>query len=165
MVENYFKWPVLYDYLLSLLIVSGIVFLDCNYNFISISIISKSYDFSSDIGAIGLTVSGFILTLVTILMTLKSGQIISEEELKNDSSPFKIFLASSLYFQSLKILKNGVLSLITICFIIFLLKLVLIEEYYILLFYLNLVGLFIVVVTFLRCFYVLNLIIKMQKKG
>ncbi|MAN28599.1 MAG: hypothetical protein CMH15_09600 [Mesonia sp.] len=164
MIESYFKRPILYDYIVAFIIIAIILTIDYTNVIINNSIIIKSYDFSSDIGAIGLTISGFILTLVTILITLKSGQIISDEELKNDSSLFKIFLASNLYFKSLRILKNGVLSLIAICFLIYVLKLILTRSYYIILFYTNLVALLIIITTFLRCFYVLNLIMKMQKK-
>ena len=164
MIESYFKRPILYDYIVAFIIIAIILTIDYTNVIINNSIIIKSYDFSSDIGAIGLTISGFILTLVTILITLKSGQIISDEELKNDSSLFKIFLASNLYFKSLRILKNGVLSLIAICFLIYVLKLILTRSYYIILFYTNLVALLIIITTFLRCFYVWNLIMKMQKK-
>ena len=159
MIESYFKRPILYDYIVAFIIIAIILTIDYTNVIINNSIIIKSYDFSSDIGAIGLTISGFILTLVTILITLKSGQIISDEELKNDSSLFKIFLASNLYFKSLRILKNGVLSLIAICFLIYVLKLILTRSYYIILFYTNLVALLIIITTFLRCFYVLNLIL------
>ena len=91
MIESYFKRPILYDYIVAFIIIAIILTIDYTNVIINNSIIIKSYDFSSDIGAIGLTISGFILTLVTILITLKSGQIISDEELKNDSSLFKIF--------------------------------------------------------------------------
>lgn len=163
MLEKYYKRPVLYDYIISVGIVCVLFFL-VEYNVFRVPIACDNLDLATDIGGIGLTISGFILTLITILMTLRSGQILSEEELRNNSSPFKVFLSSDLYLKSIKILKNGVLSLIIICFIIFFFKLLFsasLGKYF---FYFNIVGLIIIITTFSRCFYVLNLIMKMQSK-
>jgi hypothetical protein len=121
-------------------------------------------DSSSDIGAIGLTISGFILTLLTIIITFRSGQILSNENLSNNSSPFRIFLASPLYKTSINILKYGVISLVSISFSILILKILIVHDYAELLFYINIIGLIIILMTFIRCFYILNLIIKMQNK-
>lgn len=162
MIEGYYKRPILYDYIISIIIIGLIIILE-KYSRVSFSGVGNISEFASDIGGVGLTISGFILTLITILMTLKSGQIISEEELKNSSSPFKIFLDSQLYIRSIDILKNGVLSLIFACFVIYLYKLFAFGFFPKYLFYLNIVGLIIIITTFLRCFYVLNLIMRMQK--
>lgn len=162
MIESYYKKPILYDFLFSGLLICLIIFLE-KYNFICFSTVNNSFEFASDIAGIGLTISGFILTLITILMTLKSGQILDEDELKNNSSPFRIFLGSDLYIRSIDILKNGVLSLIVVCFLIYFFKLFLFAVFPKYLFYLNIIGLVIIITTFLRCFYVLNLIMKMQK--
>lgn len=164
MLEKYYKRSILYDYCFSLLVVLALYLLIDNNILIKQPDLCKSFDFSSDIGTVGLTVSGFILTLLTILMTLKSGQLVNEEELSQKSSPFKIFLASQLYMRSIEILRNGVLSLVTICFLIFFLKMLFQDQIKEDLFYINVIGLFIIITTFLRCFYVLNLILRMQKK-
>ncbi len=161
-LDKYYKRPILYDYIFS---ISLIIIIYClkEKNLIVIPSGKFSSDFASDIGAIGLTISGFILTLITILISFKSSQLLSEEKLKNDSNPFKIFLASNLYKNSIRILQHGVISLIVISFLIYLSKLIFtlkLSEY---IFYLNIIGLIIILSTFLRCYYVLGLILKMQK--
>ena len=164
MVEIYYKRPILYDYIFSAIVVVTIFLLKENY-ILKKTDLNRSLEFASDIGTVGLTVSGFILTLLTILLTLKSGQIITDEKLTNHSSPFKIFLESPMYEKSVDILRNGVLSLIIICFIIFFLKLVFSIDAVEIIHYLSIVGLIIIITTFLRCFYVLDMILKMQKKS
>lgn len=161
-IDTYYRRPILYDYLMSFLIISILVLLNY-FNKFELPCASKSIDFSSDVGAIGLTVSGFVLTLVTILLTFKSGQILSAEKLTNESSPFKIFLGSKMYHQAIKVLKEGVYSLVFISMLTFILKLGLGDSLIKYMFYVNLVGLIIILTTFLRCFFVLSLILKMQE--
>ena len=68
MIEAYFKRPMLYDYSVSAIIIAIIAVL--NYrDYLELPNSEKSSDFASDIGAIGLTISGFILTIITILIT------------------------------------------------------------------------------------------------
>lgn len=162
LLDKYFKRPLLYDYMISAIIIGSLISLEW-FNKIQIPCATKSEGFASDLGAIGLTVSGFILTLITILLTLKSGQILSNEELKNTSSPFRIFLASPMYNRSVDILKYGVLSLVSISLLLYTLKLTLSSEYIGYIFYFNILGLVMILMTFLRCFYVIGLIMKMQQ--
>jgi hypothetical protein len=159
--DLYYNRPILYDYLLACILLF-VLFLMEKYNFFRLPCTSKSSDFASDLGAIGLTVSGFILTLITILLTLKSGQLLSDEKLTNNSSPFKIFLASKMYNRSVDILKHGVLSLVLISILLYILKLTLPSDFLHYIFYINILGLVIILATFLRCFYVIGLIMKMQ---
>lgn len=161
LIDKYFRNPILYDYVISVIIVIGLISLT-KQNYLSLPAADKTSLFSSDLGAIGFTVSGFILTLITILLTLRSGQIISQEKLTNSSSPFKVFLGSPLYAKSIDILKYGVLSLVIISLLLYLLKLLVPDSLMQFLFYFNIVGLIIIFTTFLRCFYVLGLIMKMQ---
>lgn len=161
-IDRYYKRPILYDYLFSMIIIIVLIALK-HYEKIELPCGELCIDFSSDIGAIGLTVSGFVLTLITILLTLKSGQLLSNEELTEKSSPFKIFLASKMYNKSISVLKKGVFSLVFISMVLYILKLglnLIMQEYIL---YFNLIGLVIILSTFLRCFYVLSLILKMQE--
>lgn len=161
LIDKYFRRPLFYDYVLSGLIVFLFIILNWK-GYLELPSIEKTSLFSSDLGAIGFTVSGFILTLITILLTLKSAQILTKEKLSEDSSSFKIFLGSKLYSKSIDILKYGVLSLVLISLLLYLLKLLVPTNYIHNLFYFNIVGLIIIFTTFLRCFHVLGLIMKMQ---
>ena len=160
-LDWYYKRPILIDYLLAIMVISFFFFINDRLNLNMIKA-NANTDLSIDIGAVGLTVSGFILTLVTILITFKSGEILSDNRLENDSNPFKVFLRSPLYKKSINILKYGVLSLVVVSIAIFILKIFSgnISSKYV--FGSNIMGVIIISSTFLRCFYVLNLILKMQ---
>tara|TARA_R110001606_G_scaffold312466_2_gene459183 strand:+ start:1381 stop:1893 length:513 start_codon:yes stop_codon:yes gene_type:complete len=161
-IDTYYKRPVLYDYLLSIILIGVFVFFDEKFD-LKIIESNLGIDLSSDIGTVGLTVSGFILTLATILITFKSGQLLSDENLDDYSSPFKIFLSSRLYRQAINILKFGVLSLVTISILIFVFKILSGNLNPRITLFANIVGLVIISTTFIRCFYVLNIILKMQE--
>ncbi len=160
-IDKYFKRPILYDYLFAIFAIAFLITLNLR-GLLHLPSAEKTSLFSSDLGAIGFTVSGFILTLITILLTLRSGQIINQEKVNNTSNPFKIFLASPLYKRSIDILKFGVLSLVLVSLLLYLLKLLVPNSYIHYLFYFNIVGLIIIFTTFIRCFHVLGLIMKMQ---
>lgn len=160
-LDWYYRRPILIDYLTASIVI-GLFFLINNQLGLNIIEVNIDNDISIDIGAIGLTVSGFILTLVTILITFKSGEILSDNRLDNESSPFKIFLRSTLYKKAINILKYAVLSLVMISVAIFILKIFSgnVRAEYIL--GANIIGIIIISTTFIRCFYVLNIILKMQ---
>lgn len=160
-LDHYFRRPLLYDYVISSLVLGTLFFL-YQKRIILIPKAAASAEFSSDIATLGLTISGFILTLITILISFKSNQLSNEEKLTNNSSPFKIFLASIHYKTSIGILKNGVISLIVVSFTIYLALISLQAEQLICLFFFNILGLLIILATFFRCFYILDLVLKMQ---
>jgi len=161
MVEGYFKRPILWDFVISTLIIGSLVFFQMK-GLYHLPEVTKVISVSDDIGTIGLTVSGFVITIITILLTLKSGQILSEDELKNDSPPFKIFLASSLYTRSIEILKYGVILLVLVSMTSYILKMSLPDCLIQYMHYFNILGLVAILATFLRSFYVLGKILKMQ---
>jgi len=160
-IDKYFKRPVLFDYLFASSVVGFLYILKLR-DLLQLPSAEKTSLFSSDLGTIGFTVSGFILTLITILLTLRSGQIISQEQINNSSSPFTIFLGSPLYIKSIDILKHGVLSLVVVSLLLYLLKLLIPTNFIQYLFFFNIVGLIIIFSSFMRCFHVLGLIMKMQ---
>ena len=67
MKDIYYSRPILYDYVISIIIIVFLIIMELKGKII-IPCSTKSSDFASDLGAIGLTVSGFILTLITILL-------------------------------------------------------------------------------------------------
>ena len=77
-LDKYFKNPIFWDYLIAFLIVSIIFYL--NYlNFFCLPKSERSLSMTSDLSNIGLTCTGFILTLLTVLITFKSSSKISKD--------------------------------------------------------------------------------------
>ena len=155
LLDRYYKRPVLYDILLNVLVICGLIGLE-RYDVFHFDFNEKS----NDIATIGLTIAGFILTLLTILLTLKSNSILSSE--KDELNAFEIFLASDLYSKSVAILKNGVIILIIVSFVTLGTGTLTNDIYKEFGLYINVVCLLFILLTFLRCFIILNLIFDMQ---
>lgn len=161
-LDKYFKNPILWDYLIALLISAILFHLNCR-NYIHLPTSERSLSMTSDLSNIGLTCTGFILTLLTVLITFKSSSKITKENYTNDNSLFEIFFASDLYFMTVKILKDCIKSLIFISVFGYSLKLGLKKEYLEYTFFYNVLGLTIIALTLWRCLMILSKILKMQE--
>lgn len=158
-LDIYYRLPLIFDLLFNIVSVAFILFIESNgyYCF--------SFDRTSQvIPSIGITISGFVLTMLTILLTLKTNSIIN----KNDHSTndyknnFSIFLASDLYTKAISVLRNGVVFLLIISFVTLGISVVVQDIYIKYGVYLNTICIISTLLVFLRSFYVLNLIFKMQ---
>ncbi|RDY58386.1 hypothetical protein DX873_15390 [Flagellimonas nanhaiensis] len=158
-LDIYYRRPLLFDFLINIAAVSLIFFIEYKGYY------AFSFDKTSQvIPSIGITISGFILTVLTILLTLKSSLITKEENglketLRNN---FSIFLASDLYSKAISVLRNGVIYLLIVSFVTLGISVVLKNVYAAIGLYLNVVCFIFTLLVFLRSFYVLNLIFKMQ---
>jgi len=161
--DIYYRRPVLYDYIISLACIS-VLFKLVHFKYINLPVKEKVFTMSSDIGAVGLTVSGFILTLLTIIVTIKNSEDAIGEQVSNKSSSFKVFFDSPLYFRSVDILRHAVISLVIISLMIYLIKMILPNDLIEYLFYLNVTGVMIIFSTFFRSLFILKSIVKLQKK-
>lgn len=157
LLDKYYHKPLLYDILINILIVAILLYLK-NEGYLKLDF----DDASTNVGSVGLTISGFILTLLTILLTLKSNSIIKPEPITSGSNAFQVFLASDLYKKSISILKNAVLILLIVSFITLATSVLAKSFYREYGFFINTVCLLFILLTFLRCFHILNLIFEMQ---
>lgn len=160
-VDIYYRYSIIFDILLCALICGVLKLAEVKYGFITNY---EIYDraLCSDLGSIGLTIGGFLLTISTILISFKINSLYDKSELKNNSNSFKIFISSPLYFKTVSLLNKSVIILVLLSLCNYLFKIAIPLHYNYLLFYLNICTTFIILTTFFRCLYVLNLIIKMQ---
>ena len=163
MLDIYFRRPVFWDYFISTILIICVVVLNMK-GFLIIPKESIYISIISDISSIGLTSAGFILTLLTVLITFKSGSKLTKEEYENAKSVFELFFISDLYFETVKHLKNCIKSLIIISIFGYVLKLGLSPEYRYLIYFSNYLGLTIIILTLWRCLLILSKILSMQKQ-
>lgn len=163
MLDRYFIKPLFWDYTFALLIVATVYSLHVK-GIIAVPKESYYITIATDLSNIGLTSSGFILTLLTVLITFKSGSDSTTEKLAKVTSTFELFFGSSLYFETVKHLKNCIKSLIFISIVGFSLKIGLPETYRTPLYFYNILGLVIIVLTLWRCLLILSKILQMQKR-
>lgn len=161
-LDKYFKRPVLYDYIISI-IIGIILYLSFYKGLFNLPIDERSLSMTSDLANVGLTSAGFILTLLTVLITFKSSSRINKNNYSEDDSLFELFFTSDLYFTTVRILKNCIKSLILISVIGYALKLGMPKEFLKYVFFYNVFGLIIIALTLYRCLLILTKILKMQK--
>lgn len=161
-LNQYFKRPLFWDYLLSIVICFIAIFFISKYD---IPLPKSDYVISttSDLSTTSLTLSGFILTLLTVMITFKSGANIKKEDNHDDNTVFQIFFASDLYFSTVRILKDCVKSLVFVSVVGYSLKLGINLVTYVYLYYYNILSLLIVFLSLWRSLFILSKIIQMQK--
>ncbi|MFV8393249.1 hypothetical protein [Flavobacterium sp. LB2P6] len=161
-LDKYFKQPLFWDYFISSTITSIFIAI-YNYDLINLPKIDRSLSITSDLSNVGFTSAGFILTLLTVLITFKSSSKITKENYTNNNSLFELFFTSDLYLLTVKILKNCIKSLIFISVFGYCLKIGLTQNKLQFTFFYNIFGLTIISLTLWRCLLILTKILKMQE--
>lgn len=163
-VDIYFKRPYLWDYFVAILLSIFGFFLH-HKSVISKPTADQSISITTDIVNISLTMSGFILTLLTVLITFKSGSKITKIEVDSKENLFELFFATGFYHQTVRHLKNCIKSLIIVAIVGFIFKLFPIESFKNDIFYFNIAGLTIVIMTIFRCLLILDKVMDLQKES
>jgi hypothetical protein len=160
MLDQYFKRPVVWDFVIgvSLLLLACLFY---KFDRISLPCRDELVSSTTDITNICFTSAGFIFTTLTILITFKSGTSITKENIHKSESTFEAFFASELYFETVKHLKNCVKVLIVVAIIGYIAKLFFSKNLFLLLF--CVFGVSIVVLTLWRCLLILTRILSLQK--
>lgn len=162
MINRYFKRPLLYDYLVGggiCLLLLGLY----HFHYINLPESTSSISTITDLSTISLTLAGFVLTLLTVLITFKTGAKLPNGQ-DNEAIPlFDLFFSTHLYFQTTDLLKGCIKSLIFIAVLGFSLKLLLPERFTVYVFFSNVLGLVIITTTLFRSLMILTRIINLQK--
>lgn len=162
MIDKYFRRPVFWDYLIAA-IIAVMVFLLLKKTIISLPKEEYVYSIISDLSTVSLTMVGFILTLVTVLVSFKSTNKVAKDAIKQTDTVFDIFFASQLYFATIRHLKNSIKSLTLIALTGYCLKLIVDHLEYRVLFIFCFIAITIILLTVGRCLLILSQIIKIQQ--
>ena len=90
-LDKYFKRPTFYDYTISIIIVF-LLYISYNKCFLVLPKIERSLSMTSDLANVGITSAGFILTLLTVLITFKSSSNIKKNNYHINSANDFVFL-------------------------------------------------------------------------
>ncbi|WP_284653492.1 hypothetical protein [Flavobacterium terrisoli] len=161
-LDYYFRKPIFWDYTIAIIVVSILLYIDYLDKLIFPSI-DRSLSITSDLSNVGLTLAGFILTLLTVLITFKSASKISKEQYSEDDTIFDLFFVSDLYFITVRILKNCIKSLIVISVVGYAVKLSLPQECFKITFFYNIFALIVLALSVWRCLLILSKILHLQK--
>jgi hypothetical protein len=162
MLDRYFKYPIITDATLGLTLNLVLWYL---FKGGKITLPEKSINISisTDVSTIALTLAGFVLTLLTVLITFKSAAKIPNEYNAFDTSVFDRFFSSSYYGRTIELLKGSIVMLICVSVLGFVLKLTLRDNCINYIFFSNCFGLLIIVTTLWRCLVILTNIVKLQQ--
>lgn len=162
MLDSYFRRPVLYDYLLAFIACGGLFYFYHSQGFV-LPNEAHAFDTATGISTIALTLAGFVLTLLTVLITFKTGAKIPNRTSYEGIPLFDLFFSTKLYFQTTNLLKGCVKSLIFVAVLGFSLKILLSDCYIKYISFFNILGLIIIVMTLWRSLLLLTKIINLQK--
>lgn len=164
MIDVYFRRPLLYDYLLCGIITCMLYFLHTR----QLLIIPKaeiSVSTTTDLSTIALTLAGFVLTLLTVLITFKTAAKIPNRQGNENIPLFDMFFSTGLYYRTITLLKGCIKSLIFVAILGFTLKLFLTDVFTKYIYFSNVVGLTIICTTLWRSLLILTNIVRLQKQG
>lgn len=162
--DRYFRNPLIWDYTICTLFCGLAIYF---YITDKLKLPNKDYSISitTDTTNVSLTIAGFILTLLTVLITFKSNSKIRRLEVGSEEPMFDLFFASGFYYESVKHLKNGIKSLLFIAVLGYSFKLFVPDQYKIYSFFFNIIGLGIIILTIWRCVLILSKILDFQREG
>jgi hypothetical protein len=163
-LDGYFKRPLIWDFFIALLL-SNLGFILIYKNLIFKPKADDSVAIITDIINISLTMSGFILTLLTVLITFKGGSKITKVEVDSREPLFDLFFVTGLYHETVKHLKNCIKSLIIVAIIGFTVKIFSPESLKNNIFYFNIFGFTIIMMTITRCLMILGKVMDLQKEN
>lgn len=161
-MDRYFRMPIFWDLVCATLIVITTYGIQFKFQF-KYPKLDLLLSLTTDLSSISLTLSGFILTLLTVLITFKSSNNTDVKIDIENQSVFNLFFYSKLYFQTVSILKNCIKILVLIAITGYTLKLfvetIKIDHF----FYFNEFSLVVLLLTIFRCLFILVKIIEMQE--
>ena len=161
-LDKYFKKPLLWDYLIAFIM--AVITIVLHYkNKISLPNTQDSYSLTGDLTNITLTLAGFILTILTVLITFKDNSVNKLED--ENEQTFNKFFDTDYYYETVKHLKNCIKSIIIIAVIGFFFKLFLIDDFRKYCFFYNIFGLTVTILTIWRCLLILSNVLKLQKQN
>lgn len=163
MLNVYFRRPILGDIFIAVFFTAVVTYM---YRRLGITLPKSEMVLStiSDLSTVSLTLAGFILTLLTVLISFKSSSKPRDEIKLLKDSIYEIFFASNLYFETVKHLKNAVLSLTILAIFGYSLKLLIGAQFISIIMIYIVFSLVIVFLTLWRCLFILSKIIEIQKK-
>lgn len=161
-LDLYFKYPILLDFLISLTFVFGSN--ELTYHQI-ILVPKRDFILSSisDIANISFSSTGFILTILTVLITFKAGSR-KKDKIENYDSALDYFFQTPLYALTTHHLKNCIKSLVILGVLGYILKITIPESLVIYQFYFLIFSLFVLALTLMRCLLILNKVLALQNK-
>lgn len=162
-LDRYFERPLFYDYFLGTMALFGILLIQNKWSF-TLPKMEKILSLSSDLATISLTLAGFILTFLTVIVTFKTAAKKPDKKDNSDVTLFDLFFNTKFYFQTTSLLKGGIKSLVVLSVMGLVLKMFLEDKNVSYMFYFNIIWLTVIALTMWRNILILTKIIDLHKE-
>lgn len=160
LIDSYINRSILYDLMLSL-IIGGILYWLLHIGLIWCPPQVFIRNLLSDLSTVAFTSAGFILTILTVLITFKANSKKKEKVAEYDSA-LSLFFNTPLYSKSTSILKNCIKVLLMVALFSFLLKAFSLDINSNILFSIVITPLILITMALVRCVIILGKILKLQ---
>jgi len=161
-LELYLKRPVLFDLAIGILLVLLYV-LGIEKLFLKYPSAQSGIEILTDVSNLSFTSAGFVLTILTILITFKAGSR-KKKKIKDYDSALDLFFQTPLYKTTTQHLKNCIISLLVIAVMGYLLKAIAPQDKFIYVFQYTIFSLSILSLTLMRGILLMNKVLKLQNK-
>jgi len=153
-LDFYFRFPVIIDFFIG---ISSVTFINhyIKLGYLSIPKDEIILDYASETTTVLLTLAGFILTFLTVLITFKTGS----NTLSSTPSIMESFCNSSLYKETTRLLKNCIKSIIFLTMVIYMLRFINLFGLWIM-YYWIIFSIIVLLLTILRSLFILDNILK-----
>lgn len=159
-LDKYFARPVFWDFCIASALTIFLCYAWKN-TWLKLPNVTDTYSLTGDLTNITLTLAGFVLTILTVLITFKDNSSSRSEDMED--SAFGRFFASDFYYVTVKHLKNCIKEIIVIASFGFFIKLFVPEHYRPYFFFYNAFGVLITIFTVWRCLVILSKILVLQR--
>lgn len=161
LLDYYFRNTLLYDILIGIIVCITYYTIYSKEEILTPPSDEDIKDIASETITIILTITGFVLTFLTIIITFKEN--VKKEQVFDCNSPDiqNIFYNSKLYPETVKHIKNTVKSLIISCVIIYMTRLFLYQNHEII-YFSTLYGISILIVSIVKSLFIINKVIDFQ---
>lgn len=153
-LDFYFRFPVIIDFVIAFLVVLTTRHFT-KRGTLTIPDKEQILDYASETTTVLLTLAGFILTFLTVLVTFKVGN----STLPTKPTVMEAFCNSSLYKETTRQLKNCIKSLIFLTMVIYMLRFINILGLWIT-YYWVILSIIVLLLTIMRSLFILDNILK-----
>lgn len=160
LIDRYFKTPLMWDCLFGFLI-TGLFYMSIHLCILKYPKLDLTLNILTDISNTSFTSTGFVLTILTVLITFKANSK-KKDKIEEYESALDLFFQTPLYSKTTNHLKNCIKSLILIAIICYLAKMIIPVLYTGYLFYCAVFCLAMLSFTLIRCMLILNRVLKLQ---
>lgn len=160
-MDHYFKKPVLWDLVISAC-VAGLVYFVIQRQLLALPLQSELVDFNANLLGAAFSSAGFILTILTILITFKTSHPKAGADTQN-SSVFDLFFSTGLYQRTVSLLRNCIWELFVVCAVIAFIRLGSSMFLPVFIYLMNLACTLLVLLSLVRCLIILSKVMALQK--